>query len=422
MKIYKFGGASVKDAEGVKNVAQIITGAPHPLVIVVSAMSKTTNALEVVLQDYMQGDTALLHTHTDEVWQMHQQILRNLFEPGHSAFGVFHSLFAKLTERLSQPPSLNYDFEYDQIVSYGELLSTLIVSLYLHSQRIENQWIDIRQCLKTDEIYRDAGILWDLTTPRIQETFDAERAPVYLTQGFIGSTINNLTTTLGREGSDYTAAILGHILNAVDVTIWKDVPGVLTADPRWYPQARLLPELSYLEAIELTYYGAQVIHPKTLKPLQNKGIPLRVRSFVTPGPEGTVIHEPIAHEPQSPIVIRKTGQTFLSVSPKDFSFIMEDNLSDIFAILGKLRIKVNLIQNSALNFSVCIDSTHHFDELVRLLGERYHVRYNTNLELINIRHYNAEIIGQITRDKEVIDSQITRKSARYVLKATEWKF
>lgn len=423
MRIFKFGGASVKDADGVRNVSNIIKNAETPLVVVVSAMGKTTNALEELVEAYVSGNEQAAVQCVERVRKPHQQIVDELFGGDGSFRTTFDALFAELALKLAKQPSLNYDFEYDQIVSFGEILSTSIVGAYLNHCQIHTQWVDIRPVVKTDENYRNPSILWELTTRFVEATFNFEGGTArYLTQGFIGSTINNLTTTLGREGSDYTAAILGHILNAESVTIWKDVPGVLSADPRWYPNAVKLPKISYWEAIELTYHGAQVIHPKTLKPLQNKSIPLLVKSFVDPSLEGTVVCHLEQDVVPSPIFILKQNQMFLTISPRDFSFIVEDNLSDIFAIFWQQKLAINLMQKSALNFSVCIDKKRNIDELIKLLEQRYVVRYNDDVELVTIRHYTPQAIQEVVGQKEVIDSQVTRKSARYVVKRSEWKF
>ncbi len=422
MKVYKFGGASVKDADGVRNLAEIVKSIDEPLVVVISAMGKNTNAFEALLKEYMSRNQAGVGSQFGIIREFHQQIIDELMGSGNLYQPFFDSLISMLHNRLLKEPSLNYDFEYDQIVSFGELLSTSIVSGYLNSVNIYNKWIDVRQCLKTDDTYRDAGVDWELTTKFVKDTFLNSKHKLFITQGFIGSSINNLTTTLGREGSDYTAAILGHILDSDNVTIWKDVPGVLSSDPRWYPKAELIPEISYWEAIELTYYGAQVIHPKTLKPLQNKKIPLLVKSFIDPTLPGTIIHKLKEKIDFQPIIIRKTNQVMIYISPRDFSFIMEDNLSDIFAVFSKLRIKVNLMHNSALKFSVCIDSTPLLNELIDDLNCKYNVTMIDNLELINIRFYNQNIIDEVIRDKEIVDTQITSITARYVLKASEWHF
>jgi aspartate kinase len=422
MKVYKFGGASVRDAAGVRNVASIIKTSSTPLIVVVSAMGKTTNALEDVVNAYFDGKSEMMATAFDNVKSQHQGIANDLFGLQHPFHQVLESLFEDLSDRLEKAPSLNYDYEYDQIVSYGELVSTLIVSHYLNHEGIRNEWTDIRPLIKTDEVYRDAGINWELTSRYVKAHFHFSDTPVYITQGFIGSTNNNLTTTLGREGSDYTAAILGHIMDAEHVAIWKDVPGVLTADPRWYPRTTKLREISYWEAIELTYFGAQVIHPKTLKPLQNKKIPLLVKSFIDPTVEGTIIRNVEDEQLLHPVFILKQNQMFITISPRDLSFIMEDNLSDIFACFSKHRIKMNLMQNSALNFSACIDVKRGIDELFKTLADRYVVRFNEDVELLTIRHYTADAIKEMTADKDVIDSQITRKTARFVIKKSPWNF
>lgn len=422
MKIYKFGGASVKDADGIRNVAKIISESDDKTVVVVSAIGKTTNALELLVKAFFEGDRVEQKRILTNIASNHLQIATELMGQNNTTcHTLLQSFLAKLDDKLQTPPSLNYNFEYDQIICFGEIMSTCIVSSYLNHISKECKWVDIRSCLKTDDTYRDAKIDWDLSEKFVSQTFSDEY-DLYVTQGFIGSTINNLTTTLGREGSDYSAAIIAHILNAQSVTIWKDVPGVMSADPRWYHNATFLPQLSYWEAIELTYCGANVIHPKTLKPLQNKSIPLHVRSFIQPAECGTTISELDTNNSLPPLLILKRNQMFISMSPKDFSFIMEDNLSHIFSMFSKHHIKINLLQNSALNFSVCIDKTDGVEPLLAELGEFYNTRYNDNLELLNVRHYTAETLQNITRGKDIIDSQITRKSARYVLKTSEWNF
>ncbi|MFT3740234.1 MAG: aspartate kinase [Breznakibacter sp.] len=423
MRIFKFGGASVKDADGVRNVCNIIKNAETPLVVVVSAMGKTTNALEELVDAYVSGSESGKISGIGKIRKAHQQVVDDLFGSDRRFQPVFDTLFARLQLQLAKQPSLNYDFDYDRIVSFGEILSTSIVCEFLNYSHVHTQWVDIRPVLKTDENYRNPSVLWDLTSTFVAGTFSFPQGTTrYLTQGFIGSTINNLTTTLGREGSDYTAAILGHILNAENVTIWKDVPGVLSADPRWYPKAVKLSRISYWEAIELTYHGAQVIHPKTLKPLQNKGIPLWVKSFVDPMLEGTIVCHLEQDTMPCPVFILKKDQLFLTISPRDFSFIVEDNLSDVFAIFGQQKLAINLMQKSALNFSVCIDKTRNIADLIKQLEERYTVRYNDDVELVTIRHYTSDSIREITSQKEIIDSQITRKSAMYVVKRSGWKF
>ncbi len=423
MKVFKFGGASVKDAEGVKNISKIIQRYDEQLVIVVSAMGKTTDALEKLVEAYYDQDNNLEQEAFDRVKDFHFTLISDLFQNGELIKKKINLLFDQLQQKLSNPPSLNYDFEYDQIVSWGELLSTTIVSQYLNDEEgVVNQWVDIRPLLRTDENYRDAGVDWNLSGEFMRKQFNFNTQKVYLTQGFIGSTPNNLSTTLGREGSDYSGAIIAFALNADSLSIWKDVPGVLNADPRWYPKAIKIDELSYWETIELSYYGAQVIHPKTLKPLQNKSIPLYVKSFVNPDGVGTVIRSDVKVKELPPVLVLKQNQIFITFSPKDFSFIMEKNLSQILTVFSKYRIKINLMQNSALNFSVCVDMKRNIPQLIEELNEQYLIRYNEDVELVTIRHYNESVIEEIIKGKEIVDSQISRVTARYVLKKCPWDF
>ncbi|WP_282037686.1 aspartate kinase [Saccharicrinis aurantiacus] len=416
IQVYKFGGASVKDANGVKNVINIIGKAKSKLVVVVSAMGKTTNAFESLLDAFFSENTEEMNKILQTIYDNHNRIIGELFEKNHPFNYDFDQCFNTLRQRLEKRPSLNYDFEYDQIVSFGEIFSTKIVSAYANLIAVENTWVDVREVLKTDENYRDAGVNWNLTSEFMKAQFSFNTTSVYFTQGFIGSTINNISTTLGREGSDYTGAVIAHILNANALTIWKDVPGVLNADPRWYEKAVLLPEISYSEAIELSYYGAQVIHPKTLKPLQNKSIPLYVRSFIDSDKEGSVIQNSEVNTTSLPVFILKKNQIFITVSPKDFSFILEDNLSDIFHIFSEHKVKINLMQNSALNFSVCVNEGRTITALLKALSADFIVRYNTGVELLTIRSYNDEVIEELTFGKEIIDSQLSRKTARFVIK------
>lgn len=418
MNVYKFGGASVNDANGVRNVANIIGKVSGKLVVVVSAMGKMTNALEVVADHYFHHRKEACFQSFDAVKKYHLQILTDLF--GHPAASErFNDHLRVMEQRLNQPPSMHYDFEYDQIVSFGELFSTSIVCDYLISKGLKCVWTDSRTIIKTDDLYRDANVDWDLTKSQMVEAFTFQDADLYLTQGFLGGTLSNLTTTLGREGSDYTAAIIGHVMDAQGVTIWKDVPGVLNADPRWYPQAEKINELSYNEAIELTFYGAQVIHPKTLKPLQNKEIPLFVRSFIDPDATGTVIRSRQGISEPIPVYVLKRDQFFVTVYPKDFSFIMEDKLIDIISVFKNYRVKMNLMQSSALNFSACFDRKRETQALLNELSERFTVRYNEGVDLLTIRQYTPKAIDEMTINRAIIDSQITRKVARFVLKKQE---
>ncbi len=415
MKVYKFGGASVKDADGICNVERIIRRASEPLVVVVSAMGKMTNALEILADAYFHHKVDECKNAFDEIKKFHVRIIIDLFGHEYGSAG-FNEQISLLEQRLKQPPSLYYDFEYDQIVSYGEFFSTAIVSDYLVFKKMNCKWLDSRTILKTDDLYREANVDWNLTTNQMLAAFTFKDADIYLTQGFLGGTLSNLTTTLGREGSDYTAAIIGHVMDVDSVTIWKDVPGVLNADPRWYPDAQKLEELSYNEAIELTFYGAQVIHPKTLKPLQNKQIPLYVKSFIDPESSGTIIHSGIESGYHIPVYVLKKDQFFVTVNPKDFSFIMEEKLIEIISIFKKYRIRLNLMQSSALNFSACFDRKRESMELIEDLGNNFSVRYNEGSDLLTIHQYNQETINEMTGNRVVIDSQITRKVARFVLK------
>ncbi len=417
MQVSKFGGASVKDANAVRNFCSIIEKIQKPQVIVVSAMGKMTNAFEELMDHYYNGQHDFMTSQFEFIKGFHETIAMSLFDNLYvPVLQPFHVLMADLVHRLQQPPSMHFDFEYDQIVSYGELFSTLLLSSYLNYTSKFNKWIDVRQVLKTDDLFRDANVDWDLTEELMQETFTFSDVSLYVTQGFLGGTISNITTTLGREGSDYTAAIIGNVMNADSVTVWKDVPGILNADPRIFPDVEKLDALSYAETIELSYYGAQVIHPKTIKPLQNKQIPMFVNSFFHPELLGTSISE---NEQQNeiPVFILKKDQVFITFSSRDFSFIAEDNLSRILAMFSKFRVRINLLQTSALNFTVCVDNRKELMPLLETFGVDFFTRYNENVELLTIRNYNERTIQEKTHGYQIIDSQITRKNARFVL----WK-
>ena len=415
MKIYKFGGASVKDADGVRNIPKIIKNSDDKLVVVVSAMGKTTNAMEQITDAYFKNDQQTLENRLKVLKTYHLSIITELFG-NENGSPRFSEQFEHLEVKLTKKPSMHYDFEYDRIVSLGELMSTAIISDYFNKEKLNFKLVDIRTVLKTDDLYRDANVNWDLTVDLMQRTFTFEDTQFYLTQGFLGGTLSNLPTTLGREGSDYTAAIIGYALNAKDVTIWKDVLGVMNADPRRYPDAQKIDELSYIEAIELSYYGAQVIHPKTLKPLQNKDIPLFVKSFLNPDTAGTIISSSKNKKCHVPIFVIKPNQVFVTILPKDFSFIPEEKIIEVINFFKQFRIKMNLMQNSALNFSACFDKNKHTEELFEVLGKDFLVRYNDDAELITIRNHNPEAIEKMTIGKTVLNSQVTRKVAMYVLK------
>ncbi len=404
MQVFKFGGASVKDAAGVVNLGRIVSAYQNSkLLVVVSAMGKTTNLLERLTHSYVQqqGDAPAL---LEQAKQYHDDIIRELFpNENHPVYDEVANRFVEIEWILEDDPMDAYDYLYDQIVSVGELLSTTIVSHYLNTLGIPNKWLDARSYILTDNMHREGRVLWAATEERILGELPALlENQLAITQGFIGSTSENFTTTLGREGSDYSAAIFAACLHAESVTIWKDVPGVLNADPKWFDQTELIPELSYLDAIELTYYGATVIHPKTIKPLQNKNITLHVKSFIDIENGGTQIRATKEALP-IPSFIFKVNQVLVSILPKDFSFIVEDNLSDIFNRFHQYRIKVNMMHNSAVNFSVSIDDTG--DNVAALLNDlrsRYDVQHQHGLELITIRHYNQQTIDRVLVEKEII--------------------
>ena len=413
MKIFKFGGASVRDATGVKNVLKVLeaTGNRDKL-IVVSAMGKTTNALEEVVNDYLSSKSFI--SSLQQVREYHHDILVDLFQNKDAAvFSKIKYFFEELENFLAHNKSTKYDFVYDQVVCYGELISTTIVSEYLSMRGIKNEWADARNYVKTDSVYRDAGVQWDETQKNISSGIRKDMLTV--TQGFIGADSNNFTTTLGREGSDYTAAIFAYCLDAHDVTIWKDVPGILNADPRAFENAELLDQISYEEAIELAFYGASVIHPKTLQPLQRKEIPLFVKSFLNPAGNGTAVSKGQTLVPRIPCFIVKKDQVLISLSSLDFSFMVEENISEIFRLFHKYQMKVHLIQNSAISFSVCIDNKfNNLEKLISHLKARFKVKYNTGVSLYTIRHFDEEAIDNLERKKEILLKQITRDTVQIV--------
>lgn len=424
MKVFKFGGASVRDAAGIRNVTEIVKRFPNDnLAIVVSALGKTTNALEDLTRAYAKntGDKIQILNH---IRDYHLTEMDDLFngDRAHPVYADVQSVFSLIEKRFGIIPSANYDLVYDQIVSQGEVLSSKIVSHYMLLQQVENAWFDARMIIRTDSTFREGNVDWEAS----QKLANKNLIPFYIgsvgrkiaiTQGFIGGTSIDLTTTLGREGSDYTAAILAFLLDAKDVTIWKDVAGVMNADPRRFPDAVKLDKISFQEAIELSYYGASVIHPKTIKPLQNKGIPLYVKSFIHPEEKGTVIQSSDKFDHNIPSIIVKSKQSLLSVFPRDFSFIVEHNLKEIFEIFAGLGVHVNLMQNSALSFSVCVDyNEDKFPQLLKDLQENYKVRYNEQVELITVRHYNEEILTRVTAGKEQLVVQKSRHTARVVVR------
>ena len=410
MKVYKFGGASVKDAEGIRNISQLLLNeGAESLAIVVSALGKTTNLLEKVVNDHYDRNTPNL----DEVKQYHYAILEELFDKSHSIFDEVNNLFVEIEWAVEDAPTSTYAYEYDQIVSVGELLSTKIVSNFLEQEGFANKWIDARDIIRTDNTYRNARIDWQLTQQQISKHISNNG--VFLTQGFIGCTTENFTTTLGREGSDFTAAILGFALDAEEVTIWKDVDGMLNADPRYFDDAKLLHQLSFTEAIELAYFGAKVIHPKTIQPLKEKNISLRVKSFLNPKDEGTVIFEDAEMKPFMPSFIIKENQILISISANDLSFIVEDHLSYIFSLFAKYGLAINMMQNSAVSFSVCVDNDSQKTlPLISELKEGFKVQYNDQLTLCTIRHYDQAAIDKVVDEKSILVEQKSRQTIQFV--------
>ncbi|MFS4482436.1 aspartate kinase [Hyunsoonleella sp. 2307UL5-6] len=414
MQIYKFGGASVKDAHGIKNLARVLHAVGYKnVLIVVSAMGKTTNALEVVLKNYFENK-AELSSAIQDVIKYHNTILLDLFEDeSHPIFKKIIYLFKELDDFFKTNKSPDYNYVYDQTVSYGELVSTTIISAYLNTIDIQNNWLDARTHIKSDNYYRRANVDWEATQHNITTSFN--KKTLNITQGFISSDANNFTTTLGREGSDYTAAIYAYCLNAESVTIWKDVPGVLNADPRYFENAQLLHKISYEEAIELAFYGASVIHPKTLQPLQRKEIPLYIKSFLNPKNSGTKVGKGITLEPNLPCFILKKNQVLISLSALDFSYIVEDNISEIFKLLHTYKMKVVVIQNSAISFSVCVDNIfNNLEELLQHFKAKFSVTCHKNVSLYTIRHYNNDVLKKLEDNKNVLLKQLTQETVQIV--------
>ena len=416
MKVFKFGGASVKDANGVKNLVQALQKVGYEnTLIVVSAMGKTTNAIEQIISNYF-NNRSELQSSIQDVKKFHNAILLDLFEnEHHPVFKKVTGFFDELSAFLNKNKSPDYNFVYDQTIGFGELVSTTIISDYLAEVGLQNTWVDVRDCIKTDSYYRSANVHWEATQKQISKQLNTK--VLNITQGFLGSDDHNFTTTLGREGSDYTAAIFAYCLNAESVTIWKDVPGVLNADPRYFENAQLLNKISYREAIELAFYGASVIHPKTLQPLQRKEIPLYVRSFKDPEAKGTKVSKGVGLEPHIPCFIVKKNLVLISLSSLDFSYIVEDNISDIFSLLHLYKMKVDVIQNSAISFSVCVDNIYNnLEKLLQHLKAKFRVTYNENVSLYTIRHYNENAIKQLEADKMVLLKQLTQSTVQIVTK------
>jgi len=422
MKVFKFGGASVNSADAVRNMAHIVQShlESDPLVVVVSAMGKTTNLLERLVPGGGAGEASFKESRRQ--FEDYHLAIANGLVPGDTGLMAsiqdllhqFNTTIASLT-----PSAEAYNYNYDQVVSYGELLSTTIIAHYLNHLGINAQWVDARQIVVTDSHHREGRVDWESTKRNVDGVSwkaSGDDCRVYVTQGFIGGTTDGATTTLGREGSDYSASILAYCLDAESVTIWKDVPGFLNADPKFFPDTVKIDSIPYNEAIELAYYGASVIHPKTVKPIQNKGIPLYIRSFVTPESEGSVVGNYHTISPETPLYIFRDNQILLSIMPRDYSFIAEDNLQAIFGLLNELGIRVNLMQNSALSFSICVDNTPHLvARLVAGLKNMFRVRYNENLTLVTIRYYTPAVIDRIVAGRPILLEQRSRTTEQVIV-------
>lgn len=409
MKVYKFGGASVKDADGVKNVAKVLRSQGFTeCLLVVSAMGKTTNALEKVVEAYFNdGD---YHQEIEKIKSQHIEIAAGLFSENHPVFEEINLFFSDMEAFLRRNKSPNYSFVYDQVVSCGEMISSKILSEYLGSQGLENNWLDARDFIKTDNVYRDGAVDWQKTEKLIMGLSVGN----YVTQGFIGSDDNNFTVTLGREGSDYSAAIFAYCLGATEMTIWKDVPGVMTGDPRKFENVHLLSNISYEEAIEMAYYGASVIHPKTLQPLKQKHIPFFVKSFVEPEKPGTKVGSSEENQAEESYIL-KENQIFMSISTRDFSFIAEDHMGQIFLLLAKYKIKVSLMQNSAISLALCLeDKFGNIDEFANDIGREFSTEIRKNVQLYTVRNFRQETLKKFYEGKNILLEQISKQTVQLI--------
>lgn len=413
-KVLKFGGASIKDVKSIKNVGDILLSFDaERLVVVFSAMGKVTNMLEKVVESYVAKSDDSIEKLQD-VKDFHDNILSQLFDEKHAIYDDVNNLFVEIEWVLEDDPNQEYAYDYDQIVSIGEFLSTKIMSAYLRQIGFVNKWLDARDLIRTDNSYRNAKVDWKTTTSFVNNQIKEKHS---VTQGFIGCTSENFTSTLGREGSDFSAAILAFALNADEVVIWKDVPGMMNADPKYYSEATLLDKISFDEAIELAYFGAKVIHPKTIQPLKQKGIPLYIRSFIRPSESGSKISDSIATWPKVPSYIIKENQILISISDTTLSFIVETHMSKIFSLLSKHCVSVNMMQNSAVSFSICVDNdAHKIPMLLEDLKNDFEVFFNDDLSLYTIRHYTAEAIQSLVKNKDVILEQKSRNTLQIVAK------
>jgi aspartate kinase len=419
MEVFKFGGASVKDAASIRSIPHILgLHKGKNLVVVISAMGKTTNALEKITNSYFYKKDDL-DSGINTLEKYHFDIINELFPDKTSGvFSEISHIFENIRDIVTKQASTNFDYEYDRIVSNGEIISSKILSHYLNFSGIANVWFEITDIIATDNEHRGASVNWTKTLENVENKLIpvTSNFKTIVVQGFIGKAENNNIVTLGREGSDYSASIIAYCINAESITIWKDVPGVLNADPKYFKKTIKIEKLSYLDAVELAYYGASVIHPKTIKPLENKSIPLFVRSFLNPESEGTIIHNQTAKHPV-PMFIFKKEQILLSIYPTDFSFIAEENLSDIFSDFAQCKMSINLMQNTAISFSIVADyDPKKTEKLITILQKQFKVKYNTGLELITIRNYDQTTIDRITAGKEILLEQKTRSNVQLVVR------
>ena len=420
MKVYKFGGASVRNAEGVRNLRHIVDGEEN-LFIIVSAMGKTTNALERVFTHMQKAETEAANEEIKQIQAYHAAIIDELWgEP--TEINEVTLLFGQLRTIINDIKYRKADAElwYDTIVAFGELISTTIISKYLNHTGMRNRWIDMRSTFITNQRHKDANVDIKASTLRLKASLENTGVDVFVGQGFIGAAPDGTTTTLGREGSDYSAAVVAHILDAESMSVWKDVDGVLNADPKIFKDAVKIDALNYLDTIELAYSGAQIIHPKTIKPLQNKNIPLYVRPFGDKSKPGTVINRDTPHATM-PILIYKKEQVLLIIRSKDFSFVMEEKFAVIFSLLERFRIKTHLINNSAVDLGLCVDASWHIEELIKALeAEDFEVELHDNVGLLTIRNYNDDLYNRYVRQQNHIVRQVNPESVRVVLRETNF--
>ena len=421
MKVFKFGGASLESVERIRQVAQIVQSFPdEKLLIVISAMAKTTNELEKVAENYFLHKREIAAQLLHNIEQNHLEVAEALLGTReHPVFSQLQQFFTEAEWTLGEKPLRSYDYYYDQLVGLGELLSTAIVSAFFNSIGLHNTWLDVRDVFRTDDNFRDANIDWIYTQRQVTEKVLPllDRTNIVIAQGFIGSTDQNESVTLGREGSDYSAAVFANMLDAESQTIWKDVEGLKNADPKLFPDTVNIPEISYGEVIEMAYYGAQVIHPKTIKPLQNKQIPLLVKCFLDKSLPGTVIRETVDVKQLPPIIVLKKNQVLLNITSKDYSFITEDKISDIYDIFHGLKMKINLMQNGAINFSCCIDNNpEKIELLIKTLHEQFSIVYNEGLELLTVRYYQTNLLEELSNGHTILLEQRSPATIQRLMK------